>query len=188
MGHATIRDISDYVDFVKEKYPEMEKKDILKILRFGFRAYYQVVLWGKGVWVGRGTRKAFLGLYSDELRNKIIQKVCRWRWRRKEKEYDGYYYFVMSSDKFNKLSKRSLNKQRPLEFKNVMYYRDPVECKRSHIFSTHFFRIKYPADCGPYMYKKKFKTDQYEYLGAWAKRKLPPTGSIKVEIPTSTRS
>lgn len=187
MGHATIRDLSDYVDFVKEKYPEMETKDILKILRFGFRAYYRVILWSKGVWVGRGKRKAFIGNYSEEYGNRQIQKICRWRWNRKQKEYDGYYYFVMSAEKFEQLSKRKLNKRAPLEFKKIMLYRDPIECKRRHIFSKHFFRVPYPLDCGAYMYKGKFITDQYQYLGLWAKRKLPRTGSLKVEIPTSTR-
>ena len=47
-----IKRIDDYVDQLHEKYPEMSKKDILKILKMGFNFYRKLITIGCGVNIG----------------------------------------------------------------------------------------------------------------------------------------
>lgn len=39
MGKSTIKDVVDYVDYVHEKFPTVDKKTIERVLLFGFKKF-----------------------------------------------------------------------------------------------------------------------------------------------------
>lgn len=190
MGRSTIKYVTDYVDYVLEQYPWLEKSDIVKILNYGFRVWMDRVIWGTCVQVGRYSDAIKIDYFKDtpSTLNKYIARAKRYQYIRKRTEWDGYYYFAYSKQKFEELDKDKLNRHLFLEFKNVRLLKCPDECYYKHRCCTHFFRVKYPLDCGWAIWKDTFRTKNYEYLGAWRNEGTALTASRKDETPISAQS
>lgn len=164
-----IKRIDDYVDQLHEKYPEMSKKDILKILKMGFNFYRKLITIGCGVNIGSKemrTRTQKVGV-KDKLayKNKLAARKARVKWNRSDKEFDGYYYFALGKNQFAELDQEKLKKRCKLKFKHIWLFKSAEECWLRHSYKDHFFKLRYPVDCGFFMYKDEFVTNDYEYLG-----------------------
>ena len=164
-----IKRIDDYVDQLHEKYPEMSKKDILKILKMGFNFYRKLITIGCGVNIGSNemtTRTQKVGV-KDKLAYKenLAARKARVKWNRSDKEFDGYYYFALGKNQFAELDQEKLKKKCKLKFKHIWLFKSAEECWLRHSYKDHFFKLRYPVDCGFFMYKDEFVTNDYEYLG-----------------------
>lgn len=164
-----IKRIDDYVDQLHEKYPEMSKKDILKILKMGFNFYRKLITIGCGVNIGSNemaTRTQKVG-GKDKLAYKenLAARKARVKWNRSDKEFDGYYYFALGKNQFAELDQEKLKKKCKLKFKHIWLFKSAEECWLRHSYKDHFFKLRYPVDCGFFMYKDEFVTNDYEYLG-----------------------
>lgn len=164
-----IKRIDDYVDQLHEKYPEMSKKDILKILKMGFNFYRKLITIGCGVNIGSKemcTRTQKVGV-KDKLtyKNTLAARKARVKWNRSDKEFDGYYYFALGKNQFAELDQEKLKKKCKLKFKHIWLFKSAEECWLRHSYKDHFFKLRYPVDCGFFMYKDEFVTNDYEYLG-----------------------
>lgn len=164
-----IKRIDDYVDQLHEKYPEMSKKDILKILKMGFNFYRKLITIGCGVNIGSNemtTRTQKVGV-KDKLayKDNLAARKARVKWNRSDKEFDGYYYFALGKNQFAELDQEKLKKKCKLKFKHIWLFKSAEECWLRHSYKDHFFKLRYPVDCGFFMYKDEFVTNDYEYLG-----------------------
>ena len=164
-----IKRIDDYVDQLHEKYPEMSKKDILKILKMGFNFYRKLITIGCGVNIGSNemaTRTQKVGV-KDKLAYKenLAARKARVKWNRSDKEFDGYYYFALGKNQFAELDQEKLKKKCKLKFKHIWLFKSAEECWLRHSYKDHFFKLRYQVDCGFFMYKDEFVTNDYEYLG-----------------------
>ena len=164
-----IKRIDDYVDQLHEKYPEMSKKDILKILKMGFNFYRKLITIGCGVNIGSNemaTRTQKVGV-KDKLAYKenLAARKARVKWNRSDQEFDGYYYFALGKNQFAELDQEKLKKKCKLKFKHIWLFKSAEECWLRHSYKDHFFKLRYPVDCGFFMYKDEFVTNDYEYLG-----------------------
>ena len=164
-----IKRIDDYVDQLHEIYPEMSKKDILKILKMGFHFYRKLITIGCGVNIGSNemaTRTQKVGV-KDKLAYKenLAARKARVKWNRSDKEFDGYYYFALGKNQFAELDQEKLKKKCKLKFKHIWLFKSAEECWLRHSYKDHFFKLRYPVDCGFFMYKDEFVTNDYEYLG-----------------------
>lgn len=164
-----IKRIDDYVDQLHEKYSEMSKKDILKILKMGFNFYRKLITIGCGVNIGSNemaTRTQKVGV-KDKLayKDNLAARKARVKWNRSDKEFDGYYYFALGKNQFAELDQEKLKKKCKLKFKHIWLFKSAEECWLRHSYKDHFFKLRYPVDCGFFMYKDEFVTNDYEYLG-----------------------
>lgn len=164
-----IKRIDDYVNQLHEKYPEMSKKDILKILKMGFNFYRKLITIGCGVNIGSNemaTRTQKVGV-KDKLayKDNLAARKARVKWNRSDKEFDGYYYFALGKNQFAELDQEKLKKKCKLKFKHIWLFKSAEECWLRHSYKDHFFKLRYPVDCGFFMYKDEFVTNDYEYLG-----------------------
>ena len=164
-----IKRIDDYVDQLHEKYQEMSKKDILKILKMGFNFYRKLITIGCGVNIGSNemsTRTQKVGV-KDKLayKDNLAARKARVKWNRSDKEFDGYYYFALGKNQFAELDQEKLKKKCKLKFKHIWLFKSAEECWLRHSYKDHFFKLRYPVDCGFFMYKDEFVTNDYEYLG-----------------------
>lgn len=191
MGKSTIKDITDYTDYILEKYPFLKRSTVNRILVYGLRVYMGYIERYANVLIDDGKgRKCRVGESNntDSGLKKNIARTWRFKWYKYGREWDGYYYCPISNSLFKEIDKDKLEKHLFIEFKYLKMYKIPEECFYKHRSCTHFFKIKYPLDCGFYMYKDKFRTKNYEYLGAWRNEGTALTTSRKDETPISTQS
>ena len=164
-----IKRIDDYVDQLHEKYSEMSKKDILKIIKMGFNFYRKLITIGCGVNIGSNemaTRTQKVGVKNKlAYKDNLAARKARVKWNRSDKEFDGYYYFALGKNQFAELDQEKLKKKCKLKFKHIWLFKSAEECWLRHSYKDHFFKLRYPVDCGFFMYKDEFVTNDYEYLG-----------------------
>lgn len=179
---AIIKTIHDYYDQLYEKFPDVPKNDIKKIVNFGWRSLYQHNHYGGDVIVRDQKFQALFGkLTTDGVRHykyyrkKLILKI-RVLYQRRKIPWDGYYYFALTEKQYQEYYGQFLNKRgRPkkyFEFKNAMLYKIYDECVVSECYKQYIFRIPYLADMGFKFFRKQFKTDKVELILQRDKLKL----------------
>lgn len=167
---CTIKKIDDYLNALQEQFPDMSKGDIKKILHLAFNFIRKIIMLAGGVRLGnKKTRALIAKKFSWEKslqrnRGKAAIKA-RIKWNRGIREFDNYYYFSIPEWKYKKIDEEALKNQKEVYFGNVTLYKSAEECWLKREYNTRFFRVFWPIDCGFDMYKRKFKTNQYEYLG-----------------------
>lgn len=161
-----IKDLSDYIDLMHERYPYIPKDDLMKILVFGFEQYDRLNRFGADVHVCNGRHKTYCGhLFNDDTsRAKYIlskrSKKLRWTKAYEKYQYNGRYYFGLTEEEWNDcMSRRSKTKI----FKNIKLYKLEEECL-SHKKFKHFFYINYPIDVGWSFVKDKLVSKYHVYF------------------------
>lgn len=102
-----IKRISDYYEALYELYPEVPKKDIERILNYGWKSLYLHNVYGgdtlildKDIWcyIGRLTKDSVkhFHYYIKKLTVKL-----RVLYKRKKIPYTGYYYFALSDSQYD---------------------------------------------------------------------------------------
>lgn len=161
-----------YYDKIKEKYPELTYRQIDRIVKHGLLAYYTVNTYGADVLLKHPKYTIYTGkLFNDKL---VFYKYWRLKWRiklrlkyfRTKSKYEGYYYFGLSESEFlqykSKIKKTGRRRQK-IEFPNVTLFKLLDEALLDH-GKKHFFKIKYPEDCGFMMHKKNYIAKDFEYI------------------------
>lgn len=185
MGKSTIRDIVDYVDYVHEKFPTVDKKTIERVLLFGFKkiVYFQqrnrnIRMASKGEPVinttyGKSKRK----LYND------MSKATRIKWNMKNDSFSGYYYFALTEEECEALNWERLQKGLSVEFKNILIFKNPIELHWSRSkMRVHYFALEYPVDLGFNIRLNKIRSKNYKYLGVCKTEEMLLTNLKKVGI------
>lgn len=166
---CTIKRIDDYMDTLKERYPEMSERDLTKILKLGFSFIRKTI--AIGISAKLGSKETAVEIRDDINRDKTLYKAyrdatlkSRIKWNRSGKKYDDYYYFSIGKTQYDKI-KDAVEKKKEVTFSKVTLFKAPEECWLKHKYKRHFFRVLWPIECGFEIYKDKLKTDKYEYLG-----------------------
>lgn len=161
-----------YYDKIKEKWPDLTKKQIDKIIKHGLLSLYMYNLYGGDVLLKHSKFTMYFGkLFRDNL---IFYKYWQIKWKiklrikyRKEKtKYSGYYYFGLTDELFQeyKSQMKSTGRRRQIfHFEFLKLYKILDECALRHEFK-HFFKMKYPEDCGFTMWKKDYDARNFEYI------------------------
>ncbi len=167
-----IREIGDYYDKVQEKFPDINKKEIEKILNYGMRSFYMHNLYGADVLL----KSRYFTLYSGKifdsnlvfykywrLKNKIKLRI---KYKRNKERYNGEYYFGMTDKEFenynSQFSSRGRRRQK-VKLEHVYAYKILEECILDRA-KKHFFLIKYPEDMGFTWYRKEAETRNIQYI------------------------
>ena len=168
-----IKTINDYYDIMQEKFPEVDIKDIKRILQFGFKSLYLHNSYGGDTLIKDNDLWCYIGnLTNDSLRHfnyyarKLAVKI-RVLYKRKKIPWDGYYYFALTDDEYQKYLDQKNSKGRPrkkFKYGDVYMYRILEECKIREHALKHIFKIYYGSDFGYGFFKKDLITDKAEQI------------------------
>ena len=163
-----ITTIDDYVDAVCEKYPEIPKDEIKRILVYGFKMILQYISFGNDISIMSNKFFLFIGkIPSSALAafNTYCYKLAKriqYMFRRTKSKWDGYYYFARTEDQY--LNYLSQNKKKYKVFQNVMLYKLLDECKIKEHSKQYIFRLSEDKTQWMQKFYKEIKSDKAELI------------------------
>lgn len=140
-----ITNVNDYVDSVAEKFPELSKEDIKRILVYGWKMILQYKNAGNDILVYNKKFFFFIGIIPNNalaIFSRYCEKLAkriRFMFQRKKEEWDGYYYFSRTENQYLEYLKQSRKKNKT--FKNVYLYKLLEEVKVKDSYAPYIFRI-----------------------------------------------
>lgn len=175
--HKTIKEVRDYVDDVQKKFPEVSKKDIERILKFGFRVLHLHESYGGDILLKSHQIPNFFFLLGEltfsNIKHfqyyvrKMITKI-RVIFNKSKPIYNGYYYFALSEKEYKE---KIIDKQSPLgkkkkkfEYGPTVLYKIEKECLVKEFNKQYIFRIPIITDLGYTIFKKSLVTTKAEFL------------------------
>ena len=163
--------IQDYYEQVYKEYPNIPKSDIKRILQYGWKSLYlhnsyggDVLLSRLGFWFYCGQLMCDSIKWFNYYKKKMIVKL-RILYKRKQIEWDGYYYFALSKNQYEKYLSQKNKKGRPKKiftFNKVFLYKIYDECNISENNKIAIFKIPMLLDMGFTNYKEQLITDKAE--------------------------
>lgn len=154
-----ITTIKDYYEEIYQRFPDVPKEDIRRILDYGWKSLYLHNSYGGDTLVSDNDLWCYIGkLKKGPLKHfqyYIRKLIIRLRvlYRRRKIEWDGYYYFGLSESAYQNYLKQKNGKGRPkkcFNYGKVFMYQLLDECKVAEHSSKYIFRI-------PYITKVNFK-------------------------------
>lgn len=163
----------DYLDQIQKKFPEVNKQDIKRIVRYFWKSIYLSNTYGGDVFLQDNDLWCYIGrLKYDSLehfnyyKRKLIVKL-RVLSKRKHIPWDGYYYFCLNENCYKKYISQKKSRGRPkkyFKFGNVVLYKLRAESELSSSSCPYVFRIPYSMNLGWCIYKKDFISDKVEFV------------------------
>ena len=105
-----VKTVSDYYDVVADKFPTVPKKDIERILNFGWKSLYLHNVYGGDTLLKDDAINKYLfyigELTFDSLKHfhyyiKKMSVKLRVLYNRAKDKWDGYYYFGLTQNQYN---------------------------------------------------------------------------------------
>lgn len=163
-----ITNVNDYVDQVHEKFPELTKAEVKRILVYGWKQIIQYVSARNDVsiitpnlffFIGRipRTSENIFNIYCDKLARKIS-----YMFRRTKSEWDGYYYFTRSENQYKEYLKQ--NRKKYKVFKDVFLYKLYEEVRVKDSSNPYIFRLAEDRTAWMNKYYPEIKTDKAELV------------------------
>lgn len=168
-----VKTIKDYYEVIQQKFPLIPASDLHKILNFGWKSLYLVNSYGGDVLIKGSKFWFYIGqLHFNSLNhfNYYKIKLCnkmRVLYKRREFQWDGYYYFGLSEERYQQFVNTKKKRGRPrkhYDFGNIYLYKLKDECLIRESALKYFFRIPYPVDMGFTLYYDDLKTDKAEFI------------------------
>lgn len=168
-----ITTIKDYYDQMYEKFPDVPKEDIRRILNYGWKSLYQHNSYGGDTLVIDNDLWCYIGnLKKDPLKHfkyyirKLIVRL-RVLYKRRKIKWDGYYYFGLNDSAYQSYLEQKNKKGRPrkkFNFGKVFMYQLLDECKIAESSSKYIFRIPYIDKVNMKFYIPELITDKAELI------------------------
>lgn len=171
----TIKDITihDVIDKVFDKFTNLSKQEIKKLLSVGFKRMHSCMLYGCAITINStkfGNCYAYIGeihfTKSIQLkeyyirRDKKLRKVEWW----KKNKFDGFYYIALTGPAFSSWLSDNKNSRILVTFNNVMPRKLKEELFYRYRYS-YIFKIKIKKYKGMNFWSKKLTTRDVEYIG-----------------------
>jgi hypothetical protein len=170
-----ITNVNDYIDKIIENHPELTKEQIKYILHFGMIAFDNYLRRGYGIKLSSPKVSLWTGSQTSadpetqiKIKVKKINKKSELQYHTDKKFFDGFYYFSLSEESFQKL--KPLGKKK-LKFDKIQIYKSLDDCVGIGT-NCYVFRFYYPTDLG-------FRTSlvdetirDYEFMGKKENGKL----------------
>ena len=163
-----VKKINDYVDSVHEKFPELSREDVKRILVYGWKMILQYVRAGNDVSMITNKEFMFIGkIPSNRLtlfRNYCykLSKRIAYMFKRTNSQWDGYYYFTRGENQY--IDYLSQKKRKYKIFKDVFLYKLLEELKVANPSAQYIFRLKEDKTSWMTKYYKEIKTDNAELI------------------------
>ena len=165
--------IKDYYQQLYDKFPGVPKQDIRRILNYGWKQLYLCNSYGGDTFIRDRELWCYIGrLTNDPLKHfeyYIHRLVTRIRvlYRRRKIKWDGYYYFALTANAYQKYLAQKNSTGRPkkhFKFTNVFMYQILEECKIAESAAKYIFRIPYISTVKYKFYIPELKTDKAELI------------------------
>lgn len=163
-----ITKIEQYVDSVHEKFPELTRAEVKRILVYGWKMILQYVSAGNDIQIKNSKEFVFIGEIPhtglSTFKNycyKLAKRIA-YMFQRTKSEWDGYYYFSRSEYQFKKYLEQS--KKKIKTFENVFLYKLLEEVKVKDHSAPYIFRLKEDKTDWMRKYYKELKTKNAELI------------------------
>ena len=169
-----ITKVNDYLDRVCQKFPNIPKSDIRKILNYGLKRLYYLNSYGCDISLQNEDSRTYFGsMYKDSIAyykyyiRKLTVKL-RVMYKVLNKKYSGYYYFALTKPQYEAyLAQKHTGRGRPKKnfiFEKIMLFKIYDECNIMQNGHVAIFRFPYSWDRGFSFYQAKLKTDKAELI------------------------
>lgn len=160
-----IKTVKDYEDELCKKFPQIPRKDISKMINYGWKQVYLCNSYGGDTcmqddnnfyfYCGKVFKNAYKHFfyYTKKL---LIKAIVMYK--RKKIKWDGYYYFALTDCQYANLNEQISNKKRVLNYGNQILYKNYDECKIRNWNRKYIYRIKFNIDYGKSVYFPDFTT------------------------------
>ena len=163
-----ITNVNDYVDEVAEKFPELTRDEVKRILVYGWKQIIQYVSAGNDVLLTTPKSSIFVGkipvnslvAFKNYCR-KLSQRIS-YMFKRTKSKWDGYYYFTRSESQYIEYLKQSRKKYKV--FKDVFLYKLYEEVRIKEHGCPYIFRLSEDRTTWMHKYYKEIKTDKAELV------------------------
>lgn len=168
-----ITTIKDYYEEIYQRFPDVPKEDIRRVLGYGWKSLYLHNSYGGDTLVSDNDLWCYIGnLKKDPLKHfqyYIRKLIIRLRvlYRRRKIKWNGYYYFGLSEVAYQNYLEQKNNKGRPkkrFNYGKVFMYQLLDECKIAEYSSRYIFRIPYITKVNFKFYVPELITDQAELI------------------------
>lgn len=173
MANSTVKNINDYLDKMQEKYPDVSKQDLRKILSYGWKQLYLLNSYGgdtiiknKNLWCYIGHLKKDSLEYFKYYIKKLALRI-KILYKRKKIPWDGYYYFALNNVQYQEYLNSKKKRGRPRKhftFTNIVLYQILDECKLLQHEKKYIFRIPYLSTVNYSFFLEKLTTDKAELI------------------------
>ena len=163
-----LTDINDYVDEVAEKFPELPKNEVKRILVYGWKQILQYVSQGNDIQVTTPPFFFFIGRIPNNGLDAFkkycakLSKRIRFMFKRTKSKWDGYYYFTRSETQYIEYLKQKRKKYKV--FQNVYLYKLFDEVKVAEPSNPYIFRLAEDSTDRMFRFFKEIKTDKAELV------------------------
>lgn len=171
-----IKSIKDYYEEVYAAFPLVPKKDVERILNYGWKLLYLYNVYGGDTLIKDDNKNKYLFYIGELTYNSLkhfkyyIKKMSvklRVLYNKNKTKWDGYYYFALSQAQYdNYLSQINTRgrKRKTFEFGCIKLYKLLKECKINEYNKEYFFRVPYIVDLGFSKLETNYKTSKAEFL------------------------
>lgn len=162
-----IKYVDDYIDQLQEKYPNVLRSDIKKIVNFGFRLMFRLVRRGLDIQIQNKDLWFYIGdlTYNNVkhyhyYKRKLLLKI-QYIFEQKHK-WDGYYYVAVPDEYYEKLSK--INPIKTIKLKKVTIFKCLDAAKVYYDSMKHFIRFKAITNLGYQYYRENITIRQAKLI------------------------
>lgn len=168
-----IKSIKDYYEIMKQRFPEVDPKDIERIMNFGWKSLYLCNSYGGDTIVQDDN----VWMYTGYLRNnslehfkyyiKKLAKKVRILSKRRKIPWDGYYYFALSEEQYQNYLSQKNKRGRPkkkFNYGNCFLYQLQKECEIKEANCRYIFRVPMISTTGYRNYIQDFISDKAELI------------------------
>lgn len=168
-----VKSVKDYYEEMYQLFPEVSKRDIQRILNYGFKALYLHNSYGGDTLIQDSDFWCYIGtLRNDSLKHfhYYISKLAiklRVLYKRKKIKWDGYYYFALTDSQYESVLKQQKSKGRKrkyFNYGNQVLYKILDECKIKESGRKYIYRIPYISELGFSFYKENLLSDKAELI------------------------
>lgn len=186
MDNKRYKRFQDYLPQLQERFPEFSNEDLTKIIRWGSREMYQIIVSNGDLLFMNNLKdfkfKLLIGRVlfpsiAHKIRYILSKASIRFRriYKQTKEVWDGYYYFGLTDAAFERyesqmssyykdpVKRRNKYKNSEFNYGEVMLYRILDECKLNTAY-THFFRVPFLSIRGFKVYEEEFITKKAEYI------------------------
>lgn len=169
-----IKNLGDYLDDLQKLYPTLTRKELEKVCRWSLTNLKKLLFSGMSVDIRSKKLTTHFGYRYSNMQtlqrfySRQLIKKLRYFYNKREICWDGYYYFSLTDDQYNKIFATTPGKRGPKKkkftFTNLKLYKLLDECKLASMWGTRFYRITYPIDNGFRIFYKKIILKDFELV------------------------
>lgn len=164
-----IKNVNDYVDSVHEKFPELTRDEVKRILVYGWKQIVQYVSAGNAVRLGNGEDFVFFGKWNPKDKLDSFKYYCRklskriaYMFQRTKAQWDGYYYFSRSERQYQDYLSQKRKKKKV--FKDVFLAKILEEIRVRDYANPYIFRLNEDRTSWRHKYYPEICTDKAELI------------------------